>query len=147
MYLPPDSKPFLVRCQYNHITTWELRFSGLLRSEYWSFLTDDSWPLRTGQIYCPDKTVSSYHYSLHDNLEEFVYFVAEDWNHTYYDIHPMDFYVLLTAHLGIILVNNQSDARFFFMNVYFYSLHVSGTHGPIIRRIKRINTFGICHSV
>jgi hypothetical protein len=27
------------------------------------------------------------------------------------------------------------DAQFFFMYVYFYSLHVSGSHVPIIRRI------------
>jgi len=58
------------------------------------------------------------------------------------------FYVLLTVHLGIILVNNQLDAHFFFMYVYFYSLHVSGSHVPIIRRINCINTTsGICHSV
>ena len=44
------------------------------------------------------------------------------------------FYVLLTAHLGMILVNNQPDAKLF-MYVYFYSLHVSGSHVPIIRRI------------
>jgi len=43
-------------------------------------------------------------------------------------------YVLLTVNSGLILVNNQSDARFF-MYVYFYSLHVSGSHVPIIRRI------------
>jgi len=34
----------------------------------------------------------------------------------------------------VILVNNQLDAQFF-MYVYFYSLHVSGSHVPIIRRI------------
>jgi len=44
------------------------------------------------------------------------------------------FYVLLTVHLGMILVNNQLNAQFF-MYVYFYSLHVSGSHVPIIRRI------------
>jgi len=33
-----------------------------------------------------------------------------------------------------ILVNNQLDAKFF-MYVYFYSLHVSGSNVPIIRRI------------
>jgi len=45
-------------------------------------------------------------------------------------------------------VNNQFDAQFFFMYVYFYSLHVSGSHVPIIKRIDCINTtFGICHSV
>jgi hypothetical protein len=58
------------------------------------------------------------------------------------------FYVLLTVHLGIIFVNNQLDAKFFFMYVYFYSLHVSGSHVPIISRINCINTTsGICHSV
>ena len=36
------------------------------------------------------------------------------------------FYVLLTVHLGIIFVNNQLDAQFFFMHVYFYSIYVSG---------------------
>jgi len=57
------------------------------------------------------------------------------------------FYVLLTAHLGVIFVNNQLDAQFFFMYVYFYSLYVSGSHVPIIRKINYINTSGICHSV
>ena len=34
------------------------------------------------------------------------------------------------------------------MYVYFYFLHVSGSHVPIIRRINCINTTsGICHSV
>ena len=48
----------------------------------------------------------------------------------------------------IILVNNQLDSQFFFMYVYFCSLHVSGSHVPIIRRISCINTTsGICHSV
>jgi len=33
------------------------------------------------------------------------------------------------------------------MFVYFYSLHVSGNHVPIIRRINCINAIpGICHS-
>jgi len=36
---------------------------------------------------------------------------------------------------GMILVNKQFDAQFFFMCVYFYSLHLSGSHVPIIRRI------------
>jgi hypothetical protein len=52
--------------------------------------------------------------------------------------HETDFYVLLTVHLGIIFVNNQLDAQFFFMFVYFYSLHVSGSHVPIIRRIVSV---------
>jgi len=42
--------------------------------------------------------------------------------------------VLLTVHVGMILVNNQLDAQFF-MYVYFHSLHVSGRHVPFIRRI------------
>ena len=44
------------------------------------------------------------------------------------------FYVLLTVHPDVILVNNQIDAQFF-VYVYLYSLHVSGTHVPITRRI------------
>ena len=36
--------------------------------------------------------------------------------------------------ITLLLVNNQLDAQFF-MYVYFYSLHVSGSHVPIIRRI------------
>jgi len=60
----------------------------------------------------------------------------------------MVFYVLLTAHLAIIFVNNQLDAQFFFMYVYFYSLYVSGSHVPIIIRINCIDmTSGICHSI
>jgi len=43
-------------------------------------------------------------------------------------------YVLLPVHLGMILVNNQLDEHFF-MYVYFCSLHVLGSHVPIIRRI------------
>ena len=51
-------------------------------------------------------------------------------------------------YLGIIFVNNQRDAEFFFMYVYFNSLHVSDSHVPIIRRINCINTTsGISHSV
>ena len=58
------------------------------------------------------------------------------------------YYVVLTLHLAIILLNNQLDAQFFVMYVYFYSLHVSGSHVPIIRRINCINTAsGICHCV
>ena len=59
-----------------------------------------------------------------------------------------EFYVLLTVHLGIIFVNNQLDTQFSFMYVYFYSLYVSDSHVPIIRRSNCINTTsGICHSV
>jgi hypothetical protein len=58
-----------------------------------------------------------------------------------------EFYVMLTDHLGIIFVINQLEAQFFFMYVYFYSLHVSDSHVPIIGRINCINmTAGICHS-
>ena len=44
------------------------------------------------------------------------------------------FYVWLTVHPGMILAHNQLDPQFF-IYVYFYSLHVSGSHVPIIRRI------------
>ena len=44
------------------------------------------------------------------------------------------FYVLFTVHPGIKVVNNQLDTQFF-LYVYFYSLHVSGSHVPIVRRI------------
>ena len=50
------------------------------------------------------------------------------------------FYVLLTVHLGIILVNNQLYAQFFSVCVYFDTLHVSSIQVLIIRRIKYINT-------
>ena len=43
-------------------------------------------------------------------------------------------FVLLTVHPGVIIVNNQLDEQFF-MHIYFYSLHVSGSHVPITRRI------------
>ena len=49
---------------------------------------------------------------------------------------------------GIIFANNQLDAQFFFMYIYFCSLHVSGSRVPIIRRINCINVIsGICHYV
>jgi len=44
------------------------------------------------------------------------------------------FYVLFTVHPDMILVNNELDAQFF-VYISFYSLHVSGSHVPIIRRI------------
>ena len=50
----------------------------------------------------------------------------------------LEFYLLLAVHLGIILVNNQLDAQFFFVYVYFSSLYVSSTHVLIIRRINCI---------
>ena len=50
-----------------------------------------------------------------------------------------EFYVLLTVHLGVIFVNNQLDAQLFFVYVHLYSLHASGSHVPIIRRINCIN--------
>jgi hypothetical protein len=56
------------------------------------------------------------------------------------------FYVLLSVHLSIILVNDQLDAQFFFLYVYFNSLHVSSNLVRIIRRINCINTSGMCHS-
>jgi len=34
----------------------------------------------------------------------------------------------------MIFVNNERDAQLF-IHVYFYSLHVSGSHVPIIRKI------------
>jgi hypothetical protein len=47
-------------------------------------------------------------------------------------------YILLTVHLGVILVNNQIDALF--QCIYFTSLHVSSNRVLIIRRINCINT-------
>jgi len=82
---------------------------------------------------------------LHNNL---TYEVTDtEWK----KVHLLLFlssYALLNVHFDIISVNNQLDSQFFFMYVYFYSLHVSGSHAPIIRRINYINmTSGICHSV
>jgi hypothetical protein len=58
------------------------------------------------------------------------------------------FHVLLTVHLGITLVNDQLDAQFFFLYVYFSSLHVSSNPVLIIKRINCISTTsGICHSM
>ena len=62
------------------------------------------------------------------------------------EIITYPFYVLLTVHLNITLINNQIDAQFLFMYVYFYALHVSGSHVPIIRKINCVST-GIYHSV
>ena len=60
---------------------WELRFSGLLRSEQWQLFTDVSGqrigPVFRGQQYLADETnrfsrnvCKNYHYSLRNNLEE-----------------------------------------------------------------------------
>ena len=54
----------------------------------------------------------------------------------------------LMKEVETVFVNNQIDAQFFFMYIYFYSVRVSSSHVPIIRRINCINTTsGICHSV
>jgi len=47
-----------------------------------------------------------------------------------------EFYILLTGQLGIILVNNQFDAFFFKVFIYFTALHVSSNPVLIIRRIE-----------
>ena len=58
------------------------------------------------------------------------------------------FYVLLTVHIGIILFNDQPDAQFSFVYVYFSSLQVSSIQVLMIRRFNCINTIsGICHSM
>jgi len=58
------------------------------------------------------------------------------------------FYFLLNLHLGVILFIGQLDAQFFFVYVYFSSLHVSSNQMLIIRRFYCINTIsGICHSM
>jgi len=60
------------------------------------------------------------------------------------------FYVLLTVQLGMILVNNHLDPQIF-MYVYFYSLHVSGSHVPTIRSIfvitRHLVYVTLCRSV
>jgi len=49
--------------------------------------------------------------------------------------------------MGIILFNDQLDTQFFFVYVYFNSLHVSSIQVLIIRRLNCTNTIsGICHS-
>ena len=48
----------------------------------------------------------------------------------------------------LILVNNQLDAQFFSVYVYFNTPHVSSNHVLIIWRINCINTTsGICHCI
>jgi hypothetical protein len=58
------------------------------------------------------------------------------------------FYVLLTVHLGIILVNDQLDAQFLFLYVSFNSVHVSSNLVLTLTRIVCISTAtGMCQSV
>ena len=48
----------------------------------------------------------------------------------------------------IIVFNDQLDAQFFFVYVYFNSLHVSSIQVLTIRRFNCTNTIsGICHSM
>jgi hypothetical protein len=56
----------------------------------------------------------------------------------------MEFYVLLTVHLGTNPANNQLDAQY--LCIYFTSLHSSSNPTLIIRRINCINTSGMCPS-
>ena len=65
---------------------------------------------------------------------------------------PLSYIITLTTLSSntpsLLFVHNQLDAQFFSMYVYFYSLHDSGSHVPIIGRVNCINTrSGICHSV
>ena len=47
-----------------------------------------------------------------------------------------------------VLFNDELDAQFFFLYVYFNSLRVSSIQVLIIRRFSCSNTIsGICHSV
>jgi len=41
--------------------------------------------------------------------------------------HKIHLFFLLTVNPGMILVHNEIDVQFF-MYVYFYSVHVSGSH-------------------
>jgi hypothetical protein len=55
------------------------------------------------------------------------------------------FYILVTVHLGVILINKQLDAQFL-IYIYIDSLHVSSNLVLIIRRVNCIHTTsGICH--
>jgi hypothetical protein len=47
-----------------------------------------------------------------------------------------EFYISLTVHLGIVIVNNQLDAFFSNVFIYFTSPHVSSNPVLIIRRIE-----------
>jgi hypothetical protein len=81
-----------------------------------------------------------------DNCDSFCFYLHIV--HTFDINGDLYFHVLLTVHLGIILVSKQLDAQFFFVYVYFNSLHVSSSHVLIIRRINCIyKTSGICHSM
>jgi len=59
------------------------------------------------------------------------------------------FYVLLTVHLGSVLVNNQLDAQFFFFSYIFIPiLYMFRAFCARNMRINCINvTSGICHSM
>jgi len=68
-----------------------------------------------------------------NSVEVALWFPVPDLNtHFYTQTRLSVFCVLLTVHLGMILVNNQLGSQLF-TYVYFYSLHVSGNHVPIIR--------------
>ena len=45
---------------------------------------------------------------------------------------------------SVIFINNQLDPQFFFVYVYFYSLHVSGRNVPIIRRTVSMSLIQTC---
>jgi len=54
----------------------------------------------------------------------------------------------MTVRIGIILFNDQLEAQFFFVYVYFNSLHVSSIQVLIIGRFNCIYTIsGMCHSM
>ena len=60
----------------------------------------------------------------------------------------IDAFRFIITNLCAILFNDQLDAQFFFVYVYFNSLHVSSIQVLIIRRFSCINTIsGICYSI
>jgi hypothetical protein len=61
-------------------------------------------------------------------------FFGEREQETLSSQRTLEFYVLLSVHLGIKFVNNQLEAQFFFMYVYFYSPRFSGIWLPETRR-------------
>ena len=61
-------------------------------------------------------------------------------------LHYMEFYILVTMHLGIILINIRLDAQYL-LHIFISILYISSNLALIIRRVSCINTTCMCQSV
>jgi hypothetical protein len=61
----------------------------------------------------------------------------------FYSLLRREYYVLLTVHLGSVLVNNQLDAQFFFFRIYLFQLFTCFEHPCAHRQENQLYQYDI----